>query len=110
MSTFNELVVSAESPDGFVTAFLRVMPMVPKDTRRRLKHIMMTITMQHGDHVLFNRFNGHSVAQILEDSKDIAEAQPIASGEVDGFRYEVFEKPSSEEANGSDPPGNSSSS
>ena len=96
MSTVYDLVVSAESPDEFVTAFLRVMPLVPKDIRRRLKQIMMTIAMQHGDQVLFTRFNGRSVAEILENSKDIVEAQPIASGELDGLRYEVFEKPAAE--------------
>ena len=108
MSTFNDLVINADSPDQFVTAFLRVMPMVPKDTRRRLKQIMMTITMQHGDTVLFSRFNGRSVAQILEGSKDIAEAQPIATGEVDGLRYQVFERPSSDDDEKTDPSDTSS--
>lgn len=103
MNEFDELVVSAHSPDEFVTAFLRVMPMVPKDTRRRLKHIMMTIVMRQGDHAMFDRFNGHSIAQILEGARDIPDAQPIVSGEVDGLRYEVFERPASENNEKSEP-------
>lgn len=99
MTEFNELVISAHSPDEFVTAFLRVMPMVPKHTRRRLKQIMMTVVMRQGDQALFDRFNGRSISEILEGAKDIPDAQPIASGEVDGLRYEVFENPNDSAGN-----------
>ena len=95
MTNEESLVISATSPKAFVSAFLQVMPLVPKHIRRKLKYVMMSISMSQGDRHLFERFNGRSVAEILEESKDLLESQPIASGEVDGIRFELFEKPGS---------------
>ena len=53
------------------------------------------ILSQYGVAGLHSRFNGRSVAEILEESKDLLESQPIASGEFDGMRFELFEKPGS---------------
>jgi hypothetical protein len=89
------LVIVADCPESFVSAFLKIMPLVSKDIRRKLKYVMMNVSMSQGDRRLFERFNGRSVAEILEESKDLLESQPIASGEVEGMRFELFEKPGS---------------
>jgi len=110
MSKSNELIITSESPEAMVAAFQEVMPHLQKDVRRQLVHLMMSVMMSEGDQGLFRRFNGRSVAEVIAASQEILRVAPIATGEVDGLRYQVFEKPSSEAANGSDPPGNSSSS
>jgi hypothetical protein len=87
------LVIVADCPESFVSAFLKVMPLVSKDIRRKLKYVMMSVSMSQGDGRLFERFNGRSVAEILEESKEILDSQPIASGDVEGMRFELFERP-----------------
>jgi len=98
------LVIVADCPESFVSAFLKVMPLVSKDIRRKLKYVMMSISMSQGDERLFERFNGRSVAEILEDSKEILDSQPIASGEVDGMRFELYEKPRTLDEESQGPP------
>ena len=88
-----DLIVRSDDPDNMISAFQIVIREVPREVRRKLVHIMMSVAMTDGNEGLFHRFNGRSVAEILENSKESLESQPIASGEVEGVRFELFEKP-----------------
>ena len=98
-----ELIVSADSPEKMFLAFQAALPKVPKEIRRRLIRVMMSVSMSQGEAALHRRFNGRSVREILDLSADVLQSQPIASGEVDGMRFELFEKPG--EPNGESPEG-----
>ena len=100
------ILIQCDHPDQIVTTVNAVMPQLPKDLRRSFNQVKLLTLSRDNISGLFRLCNGRTVAQIMESAKDLIAIQPIASGEVDGLRYEVFEKPSSEAANGSDPPGN----
>jgi hypothetical protein len=94
MSDYRDIGVAADTPELFVSAYLRIMPLVPKDVRQRLKFIMAAVSCSKGDHAFFERFNGCTVGQILASASDIPDSQAISTGEVGGLSYQVFEKPS----------------
>ena len=95
MHTPESIVIKCDGPTEIIVTVNSVMPLLSRDMRRRFNHLKLMILSQHGVAGLHSRFNGRSVAEILEESKDLLESKPIASGELDGMRFEIFEKPGS---------------
>jgi hypothetical protein len=93
MKTPESIVIQCDGPTEVIVTVNSVMPLLSRDIRRSFNHLKLMILSQYGVAGLHSRFNGRSVAEILEESKDLLESQPIASGEVEGMRFELFEKP-----------------
>jgi hypothetical protein len=93
MKSLSSVIIQCDSFDRIIGATDAIMPLLSREVARKLNRVKLIIYSQGGKKHLFDCFNGRSVAEILEASKEILESQPIASGEVEGMRFELFEKP-----------------
>ena len=95
MKAPSSVMIQCDSSERIIGATDAIMPLLTRESARKLNRVKLIVYSQGGKKHLFERFNGRTVAEILEESKDLLESQPIASGEVDGMRFELFEKPGS---------------
>ena len=102
------ILIQCDHPDQIVKAVNAVMPELPKDLRRSFNQIKLLTLSRDNIAGLFRLCNGRTVAEIVESAKDLIAIQPIATGEVDGLRYQVFERPSSDDDEKTDPSDTSS--
>jgi hypothetical protein len=102
MSDFESLVVSSASLDDFSEACFKVAEALPRETKIRLNRIVLYCVQRYGEEGAYKRLNNRSVSQIFAEYpavelKDVLEPEDlklIASGEVDGMRWELYDPPS----------------
>jgi hypothetical protein len=102
MKDFDSLVISSASSNDFPEACQKVAQALPKEIRIRLNNVLLYCVERYGVESAYKRINNRSVSQILAEYQ-FAEYQPedlkledsklIASGEVDGMRYELYDAP-----------------
>jgi len=69
-----------------------VMPQLTPEVAKRLNMIKLRYLQFYGEEGLYERVNNRTVSRILaEYSGD--DPTPIASGQIDDIRYELFEAP-----------------
>lgn len=102
MSDFDSLVVSSPSEKDFGETWFNFEQTLPKETRLRLNRILLYCVKHYGQEGAYKRLNNRSVSQILAEYpaielKDVLEPEDlklVASGEVDGMRWELYDSPS----------------
>ena len=72
------------------SSYRDVIAQLPVDVARRLGKVFSSYFRRFGLEGAHERLNNRSVAQILAEFPP-GETQPIASGEVDGVRYKLYE-------------------
>lgn len=93
MAEPHKLVISSPSPERIIGAINAVMPQLPPDVRKRFNKIKLSYLQRFGLAGVYERVNNRTVAAILAEFDTSDEAKLIASGEVDGVHYELFEAP-----------------
>lgn len=102
MTDFDSLVISGASLDDFDEACFKVAEALPKEPKIRLNRILLYCMEHYGEEGAYKRLNNRSVAQIfaeysaveLKDVLGPEDLKLIASGEVDGMRWELYDPPS----------------
>lgn len=88
-----DVFISCANPDRIMGTIDAVMPQLTVEVRRRLNMIKLVCWQRYGFDGLFERTNNRSVATILSEFASMDMPSPIASGELDGLKYELFDVP-----------------
>jgi hypothetical protein len=92
MKVFESLLVSGSSFHEFSNSLTAVIQTLPPEMRKRLRDIRKNYFCWYGLDELYKRLNDRTVSQIFAEYQPI-DVEPIASGEVDGLRYDLYEAP-----------------
>jgi hypothetical protein len=85
--------ISCGCSDEIVQAINTVVRGLAPDVRRRFNTIALQYLARYGVDGLYQRLNNRTVADILADYNPADDVKPIASGDVDGVRYMLYEAP-----------------
>ena len=86
----NEMLIQASAPEEMLSCIYRFYPLLERLDRRRVSSVTLAIAMESRDDELFKRYNGKTIADIIEDSRDPAE-RLIDEGNRDGISYQLFD-------------------
>lgn len=93
MSEPENLIICSATSDRIMGAINALMPQLAVDVREQLDMIKLLYWQRYGFEGLFDRTNNRSVATILAEFNWADLPSPIASGELDGVKYELFDAP-----------------
>ena len=93
MTDFEALVISGANYQEFSRAFSSTCRALPCEVAKRLCAIHDQFTAKYGFEGAHSRLNNRSVSQIFAEYQSDDE-KPIASGEIDGMRYRLYDAPS----------------
>jgi hypothetical protein len=93
----SEKVFQCPGPDDFILTQHAYVAKLPKELRDQFAEICMSYLCRFGVEGCWERMNGRTLTQIRAEFKP-GEDEPIAEGEVDGVRYQVFRPKSVESA------------
>ena len=97
MTDFGTMRVSGVTFDEFSRSLTKVIQSLPPEMKRRLHEIRKNYFAWYGFEGAQERLNNRTVSEIFAEYRPV-DVQPLASGEVEGVRYELFEAPPSEAA------------
>jgi hypothetical protein len=101
MTDFDAMVMSGADYGEFSKSFGSVCRELPREMANRLSSILKNYFASYGFDGVYQRMNGRTVAQIFSEYQGV-DVKPIASGEVDGMRYNLYEGSRSEATTGED--------
>jgi hypothetical protein len=93
MNDPGEAVISGSDWRELLSACNRIVPGLPPELRRRFVSIRSAYLAAYGIEGLYERLNGRTVSQVLEEYEQPKLPPVIASGEVDGVRFTLYEAP-----------------
>ncbi len=93
MTDFDDIVLSCSRLDEFSMVFNTVRRSLPYESGQHLVRILKNYFARYGVEGAYKRMNDRTVAQVFSEF-DEEEVKPIASGEVDGVRYALYDAPS----------------
>jgi hypothetical protein len=86
------IIFSCSSLDQFSAAFSSVFRALPPEMGNRLREILGNYFGWYGIEGAYQRMNNRSVAQIVAEYQPL-DVKPVASGELEGLRYKLYDKP-----------------
>ena len=89
-----EMIITCSDPELIYRSIQNFGPRLQKTTRRNLLRIADHLYGLHGKQGLFDRFNNRTIESLLQEYESILQIRPIASGELDGMTYELYDSPS----------------
>jgi hypothetical protein len=84
-------VLSCSRWQDLVTTKNAIGSQLPQDIRMPFAKVFSAYIHRYGLEGAFPRLNNRTVASILAEYDVRDDPKPIASGEIDGLRYELFE-------------------
>jgi hypothetical protein len=85
---------SCPRPQEFFATVDRIKDSLPREWRQPFVDIAMDYSTNYGLEGAFGRMNNRTVAAIFAEYEP-TNAKEIASGEIDGMRYQLYEAPPS---------------
>jgi hypothetical protein len=79
--------------EDLVAAINAIGSELPLDIRKRFNKVFKAYWQRYGFEGAFQRLNNRTVAEILAEYDPRDDPTPIASGELEGLRYELYEAP-----------------
>jgi hypothetical protein len=104
MADLQKVVFSCPTFSQFVKLTNEIRRALPPEIGMRLVEIVKNYSIKYGLQGAYERMKDRPISQILAEYQ-AEEAKPIASGEIEGIRYHLYEAPSSQgpdEENASD--------
>jgi endonuclease/exonuclease/phosphatase (EEP) superfamily protein YafD len=92
MTEPEKILLSWSSLQEFSGAFSTVLRALPPQMAERLHAIRRAYLVRYGVVATCQRMNNRTVAEILAEYQP-DDVKPIASGEMDGVRYQLYEAP-----------------
>jgi hypothetical protein len=89
------MIVAGADFAAFSKSLTAAVQALPAELGNRLHNIRCSCFAKYGFEGAYKRLNNRSVTQILAEFQDV-ESKPIVSGELDGIRYELHDRPSQE--------------
>lgn len=90
---YDNITINCGSPDHIIGAVNDISPGLPDSASRQLNYIKLVYSQRYGEEGLFERFNNRTVGEILAEFESHENSAPIASGEIDGLRYQLYDAP-----------------
>lgn len=108
MNNRDSLVFSSASLNVFSEACNKFAQTLPAEMSKRFNIILLYCMEHYGEEGTYERLNNRSVSQIFAEYQAVAlkdvlgpeDLKLVASGEVDGMRWELYDPPSSHTAEG----------
>ena len=98
MLTAENALVSCSSSELLVATINHLGIQLPLDDRKKLVRAYLRYANEFGDSGAFLRMNGQFVSQIISNVSSLPPLQPLATGEIDGKTFNLYEKPVAESA------------
>jgi hypothetical protein len=92
MSDWSTFRFSAATLQEFVQSYNSMISSLPAEIASRLRAILQQYAAAYGIEGAFVRMNGRTLSQVFAEYHSV-DIQPIASGEVEGLRYELYDPP-----------------
>src|SRR5947209_8098691 len=89
-------VLGCRNPGEMVGVMNAVMPKLSPEIRKKLNKITMRYFQLYGDEGLYDRVNNRTISTIISEYDWASDPKPIASGEIEGMRYELYDAPNAE--------------
>jgi hypothetical protein len=89
---YGTLFVSGSSLQEISRSLTQVIRTLPPELSKQLHLIRRNYMGWYGVEEGFNRLNHRTVSQIFAEYQEI-NVEPLASGEVEGVRYELYDAP-----------------
>lgn len=93
MEDFGRQIISCGKPEELFSAAGEVMKHCPQEVRSKFLRIWGHYLHYFGLNGVFERLNNRSVEAIVADFENAAKPPVIASGEMDGIRYTLYDAP-----------------
>jgi hypothetical protein len=90
MIDLDSLRLDCPTLEGFSEALTRIQQALPPELRPHFREILGSYFLSFDIDGMYERLNNRTVAQIFAEYKP-GEPQVLASGEVDGVRYQLSE-------------------
>jgi hypothetical protein len=100
MPDLTKLVFSGSNLQEFGASYSRIAAKLSVDVRRKLATVFKSYFIAHDLEGVYERFNGRSVAQVLDEYKQPETPAVIAEGEIDGVRYTLHDAPPKRDGSG----------
>jgi hypothetical protein len=92
MTDFESIRVSGSSFQEFSWSLTAALQALPSEPRKRLRGIEKNYFAWYGLDGMDQRMNDRTVAQIFAEYQPV-DVKPLATGEVEGVRYELYDAP-----------------
>jgi hypothetical protein len=99
MTDYEGIVLSRAKWEDLPGAYNRINAVLPPEIRVRMGEIMFNHMASFGPQGVFERMNNRTILQILAEYRQ-GDTKCVDSGEIDGVRYALYAKPTSERGNG----------
>jgi hypothetical protein len=86
-------VFSGSDLQQFGDSYSRIAARLPLDVKRKLVAVFRSYFAAYGLDGVYERLNGRTVAQVLDEYKQPDRPAVIAEGELDGVRYTLYDAP-----------------
>jgi hypothetical protein len=93
MPEIKNIFISCPNWEDLIAAINSLSPIIHPETRKIFHKIFLEYYHNYGLEGAWERLNNRSVATVLSEYTPSSEEKPIASGEKEGLRYELFESP-----------------
>lgn len=90
MSDYGSIMFSCQRLEDFSDTMYAVRQKLPNDVAKQLLEIYKSYFSAYGYHSAYDRINNRTIAQIFAEFQK-PDLKPIASGQVDGVRYSLYE-------------------
>jgi hypothetical protein len=91
-SDYEAITVSGSTLQEIASSLTVALQSLPPEMSRRLRTILKNYFGWYGAKAAYERLNNRTVAQIFAEYQP-RDVRPLATGEVDGVRYELYEAP-----------------
>ena len=89
----DSIVIACSDWQQIVSATNRIIPELSLDLRRQLNSVFSNYLAAYGLEGVFERMNGKTVTQILNEYRDSTSPPVVAKGELEGVRFTLYEAP-----------------
>lgn len=85
--------VVCDNPESITRSIDVIFKRLPRALWSPFDRLTVDLLQRYGKQELFDLINNRSVSSILEEYRDLVEIPPVAEGEIDGVKCQVFENP-----------------
>jgi hypothetical protein len=90
-------LISCPNAEEMAATCGNILAQLSPDVARQLRAVRNEYLIASGWEGVFERFNGRTVAQVLAEYQELPKPPIVASGEIGGMRYTLYEAPEEEE-------------
>jgi hypothetical protein len=95
MIPWEEILIICPGWERLPGAYNSIAASLPIEIRKRMTEVMISYVTRFGPQGVFERMNNRTISRILSEF-DNERGACVESGELEGLRYELYDRPSSD--------------